>query len=411
MALTSSQSRFLAWSIWMIASIFYAYQYLLRVIPKMMLEDIMQQFGIGTAAFGQFTGVYYIGYSLLHLPLGIMIDRYGPRNVMTGCILLTVAGLLPLLYAEQWIYPVVGRFLIGLGSTAAILGVYKVIRLSFDEKKYSRMLSLSTTIGLAGAIYGGGPAIGLRESIGFDGSIQVIALAGVVLAAVTYFFVPDSRTSSDKSVWFEIKEILFNRKVIWMCFFAGFTIGPLEGFADVWGSVFLKNVYNYEGTVAAALPSIIYIGMCLGTPLLSFIAERRGNYLGTIMGACCTNAIIFVALLFWQFPVEVVFINFFLIGICCGSVILAIYKVTTYVQASVSGLAIAVANMIVMIFGYAFHTVLAGVVNAMGGTSSPEALTYATAVIPLTLALGAFGFAILYAAEKRVQHEVQPGLD
>ena len=52
----------------------------------------MEQFGVGAATFGQFSGVYYIGYSLMHLPVGIMLDRYGPRKIMTACILLTVAG-------------------------------------------------------------------------------------------------------------------------------------------------------------------------------------------------------------------------------------------------------------------------------------------------------------------------------
>jgi predicted MFS family arabinose efflux permease len=390
---------------------FYAYQYILRVMPNMMIDDIMQQFGIGAAAYGQFSGIYYIGYSLMHLPLGIMLDRYGPRNIMTGCILLTVVGLLPLLFAEHWAYPVAGRFLIGLGSTAAILGVFKVIRMTFDEKKFPRMLSLSATIGLAGAIYGGGPVSYLRDVIGYDGVIHTIALTGVVLAGVTYWLVPDLKTSSEKTVWSDIKEVLSNRRVVWTCLFAGFMVGPLEGFADVWGTAFLKHVYGYEGTVAASMPSMIFVGMCFGAPLLSFVADRSRSYLATILGAGCAMAACFATLLAWQLPIEAVTFNFIVVGICSAYQILAIYKVSTYVQANVAGLATAVANMIIMIFGYAFHTAMGGIVNAMGGTSSPEALTYATAVIPLTLALGAFGFAILYAAEKRVQQEVQPGLD
>src|SRR5205085_4252833 len=112
-----SSSRMVAWTIWIIASIFYAYQYILRVMPNIMLDDIMQQFHIDAATFGQFSGIYYIGYSLMHLPIGIMLDRFGPRKVMTGCILLAVAGLLPLIFADHWLFPIAGRLLIGMGSS------------------------------------------------------------------------------------------------------------------------------------------------------------------------------------------------------------------------------------------------------------------------------------------------------
>ena len=86
MTCTGSTSRTIAWGAWMIASLFYAYQYILRVMPNIMLNDIMQQFDINTATFGQFSGVYYIGYSLMHLPIGIMLDRFGPKKIITMLI-------------------------------------------------------------------------------------------------------------------------------------------------------------------------------------------------------------------------------------------------------------------------------------------------------------------------------------
>ncbi len=65
-----STSRIMAYCAWIIASIFYAYQYILRVMPNIMFDDIMQQLHIDAAVFGQFSGIYYIGYTLMHLPIG-----------------------------------------------------------------------------------------------------------------------------------------------------------------------------------------------------------------------------------------------------------------------------------------------------------------------------------------------------
>lgn len=400
-----SDSRSIAWAVWVIASVFYAYQYILRVMPNIMLNDIMEQFDMNAATFGQFSGVYYIGYSLMHLPVGIMLDRYGPKKIMTGCILLTVIGMLPLLFSDHWIYPIAGRFLIGIGSSAAILGVFKIIRMTFSETRFPRMLSLSVTIGLIGAIYGGGPVSYMLGAFGYQTVIQLFAATGFLLAMITYWIIPDIKSSPEGTVVSDIKEVLSNNKVILSCVFAGLMVGTLEGFADVWGTVFFKQVYGFDNTVAATMPSMIYIGMCFGAPVLSLIADRVGNYLATIIGAGITMAICFSLLLFSHLTSGVLSLSLVLVGICCAYQILAIYKASTYVRVEVAGLTTALANMIIMIFGYVFHASIGGIVNIMGGANTSEALVYGLTVIPGALCLGICGFVFLFVREKALDRK------
>lgn len=396
-----STSRVIAWTVWIVASIFYAYQYILRVMPNIMLEDIMQQFHIGATAFGQFSGVYYIGYSLMHLPIGLMLDRYGPRKIMTGCTLLTVLGLLPLIFAEHWIYPIVGRVLIGMGSSAAILGIFKIIRMTFSEEQFPRMLSFSVTIGLIGAIYGGGPVSYMREAFGFHSVVQLFALIGIILALATYWIVPNMENSQQSTVISDVKEVLSNQRVIWCCVLAGLMVGPLEGFADVWGKAFLKQAYDFDNTLAASLPSMIFMGMCFGAPILSFIAEKVDSYLATVIGAGFVMTVSFSLMLVSHLTPGVISFNFVIIGMCCAYQILAIYKASTYVREQVAGLTTAIANMIIMLFGYAFHSTIGGIINIMGGPNTSQALVYGVAVIPLALIVGTIGFALLLTLEKK----------
>lgn len=207
-----SVSRKMAWSLWLIASLFYAWQYVLRVMPNIMLTDIMQQFGIDAAVFGQFSGAYYIGYCLMHLPIGILLDRYGPRKVMSICMLFTVVGLLPILFAEHWVYPVIGRALIGIGSSAAILSAFKIIRMTFSEQHFTRMLSFSVTIGLLGAIYGGVPVSWLCESLGHKTVVEVFAWLGFGFACVTWLLVPEMEADHNSTVFSDIKTVFTHKK-------------------------------------------------------------------------------------------------------------------------------------------------------------------------------------------------------
>ncbi len=404
-----SNSKAIAWMVWLIASVFYAYQYIIRVMPNIMLEDIMQQFKIDAATFGQFSGVYYIGYSLMHLPLGIMFDRFGPKKVMTASILFTVLGMMPLIFADHWIYPIAGRIVIGMGSSAAILGLFKIIRMTFSEQRFPRMLSFSVTIGLIGAIYGGGPVSYMRETLGYEPVIEIFAVLGVILALVTYWIVPNVTSVPDTSMLSDIKEVLSNSRVIWSCIFAGCMVGPLEGFADVWGTAFLKQVYGFDNTLAASFPSMIFIGMSFGAPILSIIADKVGSYPATIITAGVVMTGCFISVLAWHLQTGALSVSFVVVGICCAYQILAIYKASTYVNENVAGLTTAVANMIIMIFGYAFHTVIGGVVSYMGGPTTSQALVYGIAVIPAGLCIGTVGF-IFLAIQDKVRNKERQAL-
>ncbi|WP_392536607.1 MFS transporter [Legionella sp. 227] len=390
-----STSRIVAWFVWIVASIFYAYQYVLRVMPNIMMDDITSQFHIDATVFGQFSGVYYLGYSLMHLPIGIMLDRYGPRKVMTLCILLPVVGLLPLIFADHWAYPLIGRALIGIGSSAAILGTFKIIRMTFKEQHFSRMLSFSVMIGLIGAVYGGGPVSYMCHAVGYKMVVEVFIAVGLILACITYFIVPDEKPTYQASALTNIKTVFTNKKVILLCLFAGLMLGPLEGFSDVWGSGFLKQVYGLNTSTANYLPSMIFIGMCFGSPILSLIAEKTGYYLGTIIAAGITMFVIFSLLIAGMLTVSTITISFILVGMCCAYQILAIYKVSTFVPEHLAGLTTAIANMIIMIFGYAFHSVIGFVINANGGIREANAFVYGVGVIPVTLAMGVIGFLFL----------------
>ncbi len=398
-----TNSRALAVIVWLLASIFYAYQYIIRVMPNIMMTDIMDQFDIDAGIFGQFSGVYYIGYSLMHLPLGIMLDRFGPRRIMTICILLTVIGMAPMIYCDHWIMSIIGRLLIGIGSSAAIVGTFKIIRLTFEEKLFSRMLSFSVTIGLLGAIYGGGPIKVIYDAVGYEAIIELSMLFGLLLAFLTCFLVPEISELPMKhmTISSEIKIILTNHKVISLAIFAGLMVGPLEGFADVWGSAFLKQVYEFDSNISSSMPSIIFIGMCFGAPVLNFIAEKTANYMGVIITSGIIMMLSFIALIFGDLDQTIISILFVLIGICSAYQILALYKASTYAPNNMGGLTTAIVNMIIMIFGYAFHSTIGMVVSNYGGQFSRDAFVYGISVIPIALGIGAAGLFVLNIYDRK----------
>jgi len=406
-----AQSHVMIWVMWGLASFFYAYQYILRVLPNLMMLDILEKFHIDAALFGQYSGLYYIGYAGMHIPVGILLDKYGPKWVLPACILLTVVGLLPLLYATHWIYPSVGRLLMGMGSSAAILGVFKIIRMSFPEDKFAFVLGCAVTIGLLGAIYGGQPVNALVHLFGWDRVLQVIICIGVGLAFATSWIIPAQAANTASKGWLEsIKSVLTNPSIILICLFSGCMVGPLEGFADVWGKEYLKTVYQLSESAAAALPSLIFVGMCFGSPVLSWISEKTKAYFGVIILSAFVMGISFLLLLTGKMPLASLSVLFITVGVFCAYQILAVYQASTYVKEELVGLTTASANMIIMIFGYFFHALIGrimalhwdGQVQA-GGTPlyDANAFTQGLTVIPVGLIIAGVGFVWLVFSKRK----------
>ncbi|MGL9760888.1 MAG: MFS transporter [Wolbachia sp.] len=107
--------------IWLLASLFYAYQYILRVIPNVIAPELITSFSIGAVEIGQFEGLYYVGYVLAHIPVGILLDRFGAKCIMPLCIMLTSLGAVPLVSSNNCNYSIAGRIITGIGSSASVL--------------------------------------------------------------------------------------------------------------------------------------------------------------------------------------------------------------------------------------------------------------------------------------------------
>ena len=393
-------SKSIAWITWAIAAIFYAYQYVLRVMPSIMFEELSTQFDIDGKTFGQFSGIYYIGYAFMHLPIGLLLDRYGPRKIMSVCILLNVAGMLPILFSNNWILLIAGRLLIGIGSSAAILGTFKIIKLAFSEAHFTRMLSLAVTIGLLGAIYGGGPVNYLCNQMGYIFVVELFSIIGLLLAIATFIIAPDTNDEKIEPVLKQLKTVFKSWKLIFTGIFSGFMVGPLEGFADVWGSQFFKVVYGLDDNLATSLPSIIFVGMCFGAPVLSLMAEKTGKYMGTIVASGVLMLAIFVISWGRLLPVSLISVSFVIVGVCSAFQILAVYKASTYVKSCLSSLAAAIANMILMSFGYGFHSVIGYVVD-LYSENKVDSYIYGLSVIPISLFIGSIGFFLISLTDKK----------
>jgi MFS family permease len=372
---------------WLIATIFFTYQYILRVMPNIMIDDIMYRFEISAATVGQVAGLYYVSYTLMHIPVAILLDRIGPKKIIPIAALCTVIGSLPLVYSNSWILLISGRILVGMASSVGVLGVFKVIRMNFAEEKFTFMFGLSVFIALIGAMYGGQPLNYLINKFGWSNTLNISCCIGIIIAVFAYFIIHEKKSDIiHSSIIGDLKKLFSLKKWLIISIIGGFMIGPVEGFADNWGTKFFSVVYpGMNNNTSAFLPSVILLGLAIGSPLIGFISSRLGRYY-TILTLCSITMLCgFYAILYYNLSVSLLFIILLAVGIASSYQTLIIYLASTFVPKNITSLATACSNMIMMIFGFFFHSIIGHLAHE--GINQKTVIINSLSIIPYTLAI------------------------
>ena len=392
---------------WFLIAVFYALQYIFRVIPNTFSSIIMEKFNVGALALGQFSAFYYVGYTAAHIPLGMLIDRYGPKRVVPLCMAMTVLGVVPMMF-ESWYLVQIGRIITGLGSAAAALSIFKVSNMYFG-KRFAVMTSIAMVIGFMGAMYGGVPVLSLMDTYGWNTVMLSIVGIGLSLAVLTAFVLFDTKEDdSEGSFCEQIKPVFCNKKLLLISVLGGLMIGPLEGFADGWATAFLSEVCGIEGQYAAILPSTIFVGSCVGSLTLSYMMNKSADGLSIIIYCGAFTVLSFILMLMGHCDTGIsAFVLLMVIGFCSAYQLVTVCKAIEYAGNESVALATAVSNMIIMVFGYFFHTGISTVVNMYwDGTIQGGQATYGSAVlvksvlvVPLGALIGTLGFWVIKATE------------
>ncbi|WP_236822845.1 MFS transporter [Anaplasma platys] len=398
---------FIAWGL---IAVFYMLQYVFRVMPNTFSSMIMEKFGVGAFAFGQFSALYYVGYTVAQIPLGMIMDKWGPKRVTPICVVLMVLGLIPLMFGP-WYLVQLGRVMTGFGSAGAALSIFKVSNMYFG-KRNAVMTAIALTIGLGGAVFGGAPVKSFVDDSGWDMFLLICIGVGLMIAVLTATALSHAEDNipSGGSFMEMIKLVFFNKRVLTVGLLGGCMIGSIEGFADGWVTAFLVEVCRIDAATAATLPSVIFLSKGVGSCVLSWMLSRSFDGVKMIIYCGVGTVFAFVVLLTGECDSVVGVVALLaLIGFCAGYRLLAIYKAIEYVGPSAVAFTTAVNNMIIMLSGYFFHTVIGAVVDSNwdGVITNGHAeygvdvLVKSLLVVPVGALVGTMGFLILKAMENK----------
>ncbi|NQV98454.1 MAG: MFS transporter [Rhodospirillales bacterium] len=176
----------------------YFLSYLVRVVNAVIGPDLVAELQFDAAELGLLTSAYFLAFALFQVPLGILLDRYGPRRTESVLLIIAAAGAFAFASATSLSGLLVGRALIGLGVSSCLMAALKAYGMWFEKDRLPMINGFHMAAGGMGALVGTIPVEHALQVTDWRGVMMIIS-AIALTAALTIFFVVPNRGSSETS--------------------------------------------------------------------------------------------------------------------------------------------------------------------------------------------------------------------
>jgi MFS family permease len=399
---------FISWMICSLGALFYCYEYLLRISPSVMTQELMRFYHLTGAEYGNLSGsFYYYSYVVMQIIVGLLMDRYGPRRLLTFACALCAVGAYLFACSDQIGIAMLGRFLIGLGSSFAFVGAAKVATIWLPPERFALMSGIIFCLGMLGAMFGDIVLRYIVDSTGWQSAILGAAAVGVVITGIIWGIVRDSNPFHENHYSHHtptVREIFsglvlaLKKPQIWL---AG-TIGCLlylflTAFAELWGPSYLEQAHGLSRVHAVNANSMVFLGCAIGSPFVGWFSDLIQSRRKPIFIFASSSLVVIAALLyiphlslFWVYTL------LFLFGFSSSSQILMFAIGREMTPIKISGTTIGLLNMLIMMGGIIFPPIIGKVLDLFwDGTLSngarvysDHAFTMAMSVLPIGIILG-----------------------
>jgi len=205
---------------------------LLRAITATLSPILTSEFNLTAGDLGLLAGGYFLGFASMQIPLGYLLDRHGPKKVVSSFLLIGIIGTSAFALAQNFAGLLISRILIGVGVSACLMAPLTGYRIWFEDKYQQRANAWMLTVLSLGFVFSTLPVQFLLPTIGWRWIFGGIAFLIFIVIILTIFFIP----SWDKKVNSNHEK----------------NDGSLS---DVWKNKFFKStiplgLFNYGGMVA-----------------------------------------------------------------------------------------------------------------------------------------------------------------
>jgi len=272
-----------------------------RTANAVIAPDLMRELSLGPEAMGALTGAFYIAFAAVQIPLGILLDRYGPRATNLGLLAIAIVGAVVFAESDGMLGLTVGRVLMGVGCAGVLMGSIMVFMRWFPADRLATATAVMVATGGLGVLLATSPLGVVATAIGWRTTFHWTAVFTALLIVLTWAVVRDAppghayhgaRRESLSEVVAGLGPVLRHPAVKYLFVMQLASLSSVFTVLALWGGPYLADVHGLDtvarGNVLLAMSVASIVGNLIYGPLDRILDTRKGL---VMVGGAITTAL------------------------------------------------------------------------------------------------------------------------
>lgn len=370
-------------------SLGYLFSYLYRAANAVVAGDLVKELGLTPSELGLLTAAYLASFAAFQLPLGVLLDRYGPRRVQAALVALGAAGALLFSVGRDVTTLTVARAMIGIAFSGGLMSCFKAVVIWVSEPRRALANACLMSLGGLGLLIATTPLEVMARTWGWRPVFMGMAAVTLAVAVLILVLVPERNVATSSEPLSQqirqIGRIYSDRVFLSLAPVLATTAGTHIAIQTLWAAPWFRDIGGLDSPGVAnslAAMAAMFVISILVAGVITDQLVRRGVSLVTVTIGYILIFLAAQALLLFN-PAD----RWLALGIWCvfgmtGHVAVISYPwLSRYFGASLSGRSNTAANLLMFLWAFVVQYGVGGIIGLFpprdGGGYQPEAYQWA----------------------------------
>lgn len=331
-----------------------------RVSNAVIASDLVHDLSLSSENLGLLGGAFFYSFGLAQLPMGPLLDRIGPRIVISLLACIGAVSAIVFALSNNAGMAILARAGLGIGMAAMLMGSYKIFTTWFLPHEFATLSGILVSIGYLGAIGATTPLVWLSNIFGWRGAFLCMATITLLMAAAFYLVIRDHPPQkagtlldippSTTNIFSGLRTV-FSSSLFWKLAPLAFaSYGALIAIQGLWGGPYLMHTYGLSKAASSTILLAIPIGVICGSPLWGRWSDKLGGRKLPILLGQAAMLLVFSSLAInTQLPRWGLLLQFWLLGVTGASSFILYAQVKETFPLCIVGTALTALNFFVVL--------------------------------------------------------------